>query len=557
MRKTITLLTCFLALLLVGYTSYRGYQVWKQKHGMAMARSYLAKADLRNTILSLQQVLSTNPRNLGACRMMAGLTESARSPAALMWRQRVLELDPQSFDDRLALVQTALVFQDYPLATNALAGVSQTDKKTAVYHEIAGTTALEGGRPDDAEAQFTMAISLDPTNPVSQLNLASVQLQETNALDMAEARITLQRIILNSTNAALCSQARRELIIDAMRFNDFSTALTLSQDLARQKDANFSDKLLRLDVLKKTRSAEFDSTLAKYKSEAAASPAKLYDLVNWQVNRLSPGQALGWLQSLPMQTRTNQPAALLIAQCQISVKDWNGLQGFLENQNWAELEFERHAFLAKSLREQDLEESSKAEWQLALNGANGKKVALNALFQEAAQWHWSNEAEQILWTMVNSFPDDQSSAQELRHALIVEGRTRSLMQLINIQARRDPSNVALKNDLAMVALLLDDQDVRPNDLAREVYQKDPQNPSIASTYAYSLYVQQKPAAALKVMQQIDSRNLSIPGIGCYYGLILKANGQLSQAKVYLNLTSKAVGLLPEEKTLFDQARAGL
>jgi Tfp pilus assembly protein PilF len=557
MRKTIIVLSCCLAVLLVGYTSYRGYQVWKQKHGLAMAKGYLAKGDGRNTVLSLQEVLKANPRNIEACRMMASLTEAGRSRAALGWRQRVLELDPASFPDRLALAQAALLFQDYPLATNTLAGVAEADKKTSTYHMIAGTAALEGGQPDAADAHFSEAVKLDPDNPFPKVNLAVVRLHRTNALDMAEARITLQRVILSSTNAALCSQARRELIMDAMRFNDTATALSLSQALAQQGNASFADKLLRLSVLMKTRSPDFKPTLASYEVEAATNSAKLFELANWQVNQRSPADALAWLQSLPPQTRTNQPAALLTAECQIAMRDWKGVQSFIQSQQWADLEFERHAFLARSLREQGLEESSKAEWQLALKDATGKKIALNALYRQAEQWHWSSESEQILWTLVNSFPDEQAAAQALRQALMKGGRTRSLMQLISIQMRRNPSSVVLKNDLAMVALLLDAQELKPHDLAREAYEKDPKNASIASTYAYSLYVQRKPAEALKVMQQLDLRTLSIPGIGSYYGLILKANGLMPEAKSYLNLSSKAGVLLPEEKTLFAQAKAGL
>ncbi len=373
---------------------------------------------------------------------------------------------------------------------------------------------------------------------------------------MAEARIDLKRVILNSTNAFLCSQSRRELIIDAMRFNDFNTALTLSQELARQTNANFPDKLLRLDVLNKIQSPEFKPALASYQSEAATSPVKLYDLANWQISRLSPADALGWLQSLPMQTRTNQPAALLAAQCQIAVRDWKGAQDFLQNQNWAELEFERHALLARCLRERNLEQSAKAEWQLALNGAAGNKMALNAIFRLAAQWRWASETEQILWTIVNTFPEEQAAVQSLRQTLFAAGSTRPFMQLINIELRRNPSSLALKNDLAMVALLLNAQELKPHDLAREVYQKDPQNGSVASTYAFSLYSQGKPAEALKVMQSLNSRSLETPEIGSYYGLILKANGHLTEAKSYLKLSAKA-HLLPEEKALFDQAKAGL
>jgi len=556
MRKLIIAVACGIGLLLLGYTGYRTFKVWKQSHLLAMAKDNLAKNDLHNTMLALQQLLATNPRNLDANRMMAGLTEAARSPSALVWRARVLELNPKSLDDRLALVQTAINFQDYPVATNTLAGVAEADKNTVGYHNLAGTTALMSGHPDQAEAHFGEAVRLDPSNPVPKVNLAVVRLRSSNELDLAEARIDLKRVILNATNVLLCNQARRELIADALRFNDSTTSLTFSQELVQQTNAVFTDKLLRLDALMKSHNPSFKPMLAGYQSEAATNPAKLYDLVNWQIARLSPAEALGWLQSLPMQTRTNQPAALLTAQCQMSVKDWKGLQNFLQNQNWAELEFERHGLLAKALREQNLEQSSKAEWQLALNGSTHNKIALNALGRLAALWHWTGETEQILWTIVNSFPDEQSAAQSLRQVLFASGNTRSLMQLTSIELRRNPSSLALKNDLAMMAMLLNAQELKPYDLALAAYQQDPKNPSVAATYAFSLYQQKKPAEALKVMQALNPKALEAPEIASYYGLILKANGQLAGAKTYLKLSAKAT-LLPEEKALFDQAKAGL
>src|ERR1017187_3692774 len=123
MRKTILVLSSCIVLLLLGYTGYRGYQVWKQSHAMAMAKAYYAKAAasrfsdkaaVQNTVLSLQQVLIANPRNIEANRMMAGLTEAHRKREALVWRARVLDLNPNSIDDRLSLAQAALIFQDYP-----------------------------------------------------------------------------------------------------------------------------------------------------------------------------------------------------------------------------------------------------------------------------------------------------------------------------------------------------------------------------------------------------------------------------------------------------------
>ena len=333
MRKTIIILSCCVGLMLLGFSAWRGYEVWKQSHGMAMAREYFAKGDVRNTIIALQTVLRANPRNIEACRMIAGLTEAVRDQRALVWRERALDINPKSFQDRLALVQTAIIFQDYPLASNTLAGVTGADKNTAAYNYIAGNVSLVEGQLDDAEAHFSEAIRLDPSNPVPRMNLAVVRLHRSNALDMAEARIELQRVIMTTTNAALASQARRELVNDAMRFNNTATALALSKDLVNQPNSVFDDKLLQLSVLLKINSNQFRPTLALYQREAATNSQTIFGLAIWQMKQVSTSSTLAWLQSLPTETRTNQPACLLIAQCQLGLGDWTALQSSLQPQD--------------------------------------------------------------------------------------------------------------------------------------------------------------------------------------------------------------------------------
>ena len=112
MRKLIIYFSCLMAVLLAGYVGYRGYKVWKQKHGLEHGPRVLAKSDERNAVLSLQQVLRANPANLEANRLMARLSEAARSPAALIYWSRVVAINPKSTDDRLALAQTALVLPE-------------------------------------------------------------------------------------------------------------------------------------------------------------------------------------------------------------------------------------------------------------------------------------------------------------------------------------------------------------------------------------------------------------------------------------------------------------
>ena len=542
--------------MLTGYVGYRSYNVWKCSHLMSLAHQFLAKADGRNALLCVQRVLRSDPHNLDATRVMAQLTEAARSPSALLWRTRVVELNPHSLDDRLALAQTALMMRDHATATNALGGVDQAGQSTVAYHNVAGAVAAAANQSALAEAQFLEAAMLDPQNQSVQLNLAVVRLHGTNLAAITEARDSLKQLSSYATNSFLRCQALRELAFDALRHRQGDQALGLSKQLLQETNSTFKDRLLRLDVLQATQPAGFRPALTAFEREAGSDPGKIYELATWQMTKSSPQDALTWLRTLPSNTQTNQSVELLVADCCTMLRDWRGLQSSIARQNWAELEFARHAFLSRALRGQELTDSAKAEWEQALKAANGQKGSLVMLLRLAAQWNWQSEGEDILWTIINRYPGEQWAIQTLGQAMYAGGRTRSLMQLYSQESKRVPSDLSAKNNLAMTGLLLDAQEIKPYDLAREVYQKSPTNASYVSTYAFSLYLQGKNAEALKVIKTLKPQELQDPSIAGYYGLILKATGDRARARAYLDWTVKA-RLLPEEKKLFDNAKAGL
>jgi len=523
---------------------------------MSLAHQFLAKADGRNALLCVQRVLRSDPHNLDATRVMAQLTEAARSPSALLWRTRVVELNPHSLDDRLALAQTALMMRDHATATNALGGVDQAGQSTVAYHNVAGAVAAAANQSALAEAQFLEAAMLDPQNQSVQLNLAVVRLHGTNLAAITEARDSLKQLSSYATNSFLRCQALRELAFDALRHRQGDQALGLSKQLLQETNSTFKDRLLRLDVLQATQPAGFRPALTAFEREAGSDPGKIYELATWQMTKSSPQDALTWLRTLPSNTQTNQSVELLVADCCTMLRDWRGLQSSIARQNWAELEFVRHAFLSRALRGQELTDSAKAEWEQALKAANGQKGSLVMLLRLAAQWNWQSEGEDILWTIINRYPGEQWAIQTLGQAMYAGGRTRSLMQLYSQESKRVPSDLSAKNNLAMTGLLLDAQEIKPYDLAREVYQKSPTNASYVSTYAFSLYLQGKNAEALKVIKTLKPQELQDPSIAGYYGLILKATGDRARARAYLDWTVKA-RLLPEEKKLFDNAKAGL
>ncbi len=556
MRKVFLIVICCTAALLAGYAGYRSYKVWKQEHFVQLARDFLAKSDVRNAVLSLTKVLETNPQNLEAVRMMASVSESQRSPSTVLWHSRAVELDPHSVDDRLALAQAALMFRDFASATNALEGVDQADRQTANYQNLAGTVAVAANNYVSAESHFRDAVRLEPQNPAPRLNLAVIQLHGTNASATAEALNTLRSISKNATNSTLRCQALRELILNALHNRQANAEVALCHQLLLETNSVFNDRLLQLEVFRQTRDAEFPSTLQSLQQEAASDPRKLQELGTWEMTKISPAQTITWLKKLPSKTLTNQPAATLVAECDTMTGDWKGLQSFLEPENWAELEFIRHAFKSRALREQGLTDAGNAEWGLALKGARGEKQPLIMLLRLTAQWKWLSESEEILWNIVNQYPSEKWAFSALEQDLFLNGRTRPLLELYSQAVKRSPSNLVLKNNLAMVALLLDATELRPYELAREVYNTSPTNASYASTYAYSLYVQGKSAEALRVMQKLTPKELDDPSRAGYYGLILKATGSAAKAQVYFDWTAKA-RLLPEERKIFDRAKNGI
>jgi predicted Zn-dependent protease len=143
----------------------------------------------------------------------------------------------------------------------------------------------------------------------------------------------------------------------------------------------------------------------------------------------------------------------------------------------------------------------------------------------------------------------------LYNRLFAAGNTPALHNLLLKTSVAVPSNTDLKNNLAMVSLLLNPREAKAYDLARDVYAKDPQNPFILSTYAYSLFLQHKADEALKLFDALPAQQLTNAAVATYFGIILAGSGQGPKARPYLDLAERAK-LLPEERNLVKKARQG-
>ncbi len=552
--RTFSYAALVLSLLLVaGIGSYRGYKIWTQDHSLKLARQFAAKSDLNNALLSLRKALLANPANLEACRLMADLAEGAKSPNAVFWRSRLVELEPDALTNRFALVRAAIGAGDTALAAKTLAEVKPEAKQTAAYHKMAGAVALATGRYPEAEQHFSEAMRAEPDNPIPRLSLAVLRLQRADPQLAAAARAVLEGL---RTNALVRPEALRPLAVDALRHQQYARALGLTAELLREPHASFNDRLLELEILHAADQPRFATALAALQHQAATNLMSVFELGRWMLSTTTPAAAWAWLQTVPPHVRTNLPVTMVAADCQLAAKNWAALQASLDQQAWGDLEYLRLTYRTRALREQSFTSAAKTEWTKVMKAADGRLDRLIALQRVAATWDWPGEQEDLLWAIVNNYPGEKGAVRALAELLYAGGKTRSLLTLYALLVQNDPTDLTARNNVAAIAMLLNASEHRPFELARQVFDQQRDNPFYVSTYAYSLYLQQRVGEAVRLMRQLKPDQLENPSISGYYGLLLVASGEKAAAKRYFDLATR-IRQLPEERELFRRAAASL
>ena len=534
----------------LGVGAYRFYLQWEGGRLIRRAQAYMSYGDSRSAALTAQRAFQLKSSNVEACRILAVLAEQEGQPSAIEWRQQVLAIKPESTEDAIALAKTALQFKKIALAEAVLAKLGPAAEQLSTYHEVQAQLAAVKKDNVAAEKHWSEASRLAPSNKLYQLNLAALHLQASTPDVKQQARQVLQQLL---DDKALRVPAARVLRDDAAERKDVSDLLDFARSLQTYPEATFRDRISYVQVLRATDHPQFPTQLAELQNEAANDPGKLSELLSWMsANRLAV-LALDWTKRLPLELTTKMPIAIQVARCHVGVSDWGDLEEWCKKTKWGELEFLRHAYLSRALRERGDSLSSRSEWNTALQEAGNNGERLFALEQDVVKWGWKKEAEDLLW-LLGKDPEKQTSAlAALNQYYTQKGATGDLYRVVArlCEIKADDENA--QNNLAQLSLLLNLNTERAHTTAKELYKKDPKNAVFASTYAFSLYRTGRYQEAAKVMNELNPDELRNPSIAAYYGIFLAAAGDKSRAAEYLERGSQAQ-LLPEEKSLLQTAR---
>ena len=538
--------------IVLAYGGIHFFHRWQERHLLRRSAAYLSGGDVKAAALSARRAFQMNPANADAARALAQIADRTGDRTAPDWWRKVLELRPHSTEDALALVRSALRVNDLATAQKALDALDEAAKQTAGYHAASGRLAEMKKNPVQAERHWASASEIAPENTSYQFQLALMRLGTNDQSKRKSALEVLERLRADPKQRA---PATRTLILDGVAHHEEGRRMQLlATELQNYAEAQFSDRLLYLEILRQLHDPGLNEYLKKLQQEAVSNPADLASLLAWMSNNETAAAAVEFGNSLPTETLGKWPVLPALAAAYASLKDWTGLERLAKTTEWLPFDFLRRAYLARALRGQDKKFPAEQEWLAAQKEASAQPGSLLVLARTIAAWGWETETVDLLWVLAKSDDTKLEALQTLYQHYAKQGDTsglyRTLLRLVEIL----PGDLALQNNLAQVSLLLGADVERARKIAAEIKEKEPSNGAYVSTYAFSLYTKGDIKGALQAMDQLSQDQLRDPSVAVYYGLVLAAAGQKEKAHEYLGRATQA-NLLPEEKALVERAES--
>ena len=541
----IILLLCVSAICL-GWAGYAVYRIQRHQMYLRNGRQALERADFLSALAFAKRAIEDHGEEIGACRLMGDVEDALVSPSALQWRLRLTHLESANVSNYLSWAETALKLGNAQLALKALNSAPKERTDRADWNDILGKTELALGQVGAAEASFSNAVQLAPTNSAYKVDLNSAWLQSGDPSREAQALAQLDEATRSGTGDI---SAVRVLLTDALNRNDLGRARVYGGEIETRQDATFDDTLLALDA--RFRAGTADAVIEKMKLRAAARPREAVAFAYWLIGHGHASDAAAWLRDRYQLSSAPVDLQMANADALIAVGNWSEIESELSGQRWEDNEYLRLASIARALRAREAPEFT-ATWDLARKAARADQASTFRLGVIVLSWGWKKEACDLFWRSADTAPAWRSQALWLLWQIALSERdTSGLLRVASNQYKDEPEDIRYKNNCAFYLLLLNLDLTRARHLAEECWRQSPVQANVASTYAFALYRAEQFETGVQVLQRLSEQELIRPNIALYYALLLNAAGQKDKARHYLGFVQKTDRLLPEEFELVD------
>jgi predicted Zn-dependent protease len=535
------------------------YQNWRENRLLDRATAQLQEGKLGRAAQMARELLDQHPDSLPALSILADTAERQNLEEAVLWRERIARLRSKDPESQLNFASAALRFGKLDVAREALARVSPRDRDSAAFHVVAGWLARAEGNLVEQEEQFAAAVKKEPGNDLYQFNLAALQIRSKDAEKSKNARDTLERL---SIMAPYRIGALRALLNDAVECDDLTAADSFAQQLQMSPDVTFGDYLLCLNFYRKLDDKKFRQLLERVKPFAARNASDLAALIEWMNQNGLAGDVVKWIDKLPPAELSSPPASTALADAYATTKNWSRLKRFTRTGSWDDADYLRLAFQAIAVRRLRSDSGSSANmefeklWQSAYELSENDPQRELTLARLATKSQLESQGEE-LWLAVEENPSSRREALEnLRRIYRANNEPTKLYEVLQRLHESSPNEAPIAADLARLGLNLEQNVERSHQLAKEAYDRVPNEVNCAVTYAFSLYRLGRNAEALAIIQSLPPDQLHDPHAAVYAGLVLIEAGQLDAAKEYMGAAENDRVYL-EEKKLLDEAKAKL
>ena len=550
-RRLLISIVLLALLFMAGVVGWRKFKVFREHRMVDRARALIEKKDYSEAMLSIRRALQLNPRDLNANKMALELTEVANSKEALYWHRVVSELEPDKLENHLGLVNCALRSNELEIANQALDRVSEPERKKASYRDAAGRVAQVLNRLPEAQRHFDEAAKLEPANDEYRLHAATVHMQSDDAAIRAEGRGTVETLL---SHPKLGRTASRALFEDLLRNKEWEQALEIGKKFQSGPDAPIGDRMRYLALLRQLQHPDFAGYLLTLQENSVNDPETVAALISWLTVNSLVDLAVEWSRRLPEKVASKMPVPAAVAECYATRQDWETLAALVSDANWEYADFLRLAFLARVQREKgdhgDKGEQlqSRNSWNSAVRASGNRPETLIMLIRYAAKWGWENETTDALWLMARGATGQQPALNALYQAYAAKANSRGLLNVVSRTLEIDPKDLVAQNNVVLLSLLLNVNMDRAQTLAEEAYKKLSDNPGVISTYAFALHLRGKTEQGISLMRKLGEKQLSDPSYAAYFGVLLVAGDEPTEAKKYLEI-AEAAGVIPKGKLL--------
>lgn len=544
-----------LAILLIIFFGTYGsklYSEWRESRLLKRASALLEDKNFLGANRLAHQVLALHPDSVPAFYILADATEKQNLEETVSWRAQIARLQPENIDSQLNLASAALRFGQIDLARKTLERIGPRAQGRATFHVVAGWLARAEGNAAEQEQQFGIAVRKDPKNDLYQFNLAAIQIRSSDPEKSSRARANLERL---SQVPEFRSGALRALLNDAVERKDLEDADRFAQQLQMSPQVTFGDYLLCLNFYRKLDAKKFDALLEKVKPAAARNATDLGLLMDWMNENGLAAEVIKWMDKLPNDATDHPPPAIAIASAFAELKNWSRLRRWTRSESWGDEDYLRlgyQAFAAHQSRQSSSDAEFDTLWRAAVHAAADNPDQEIKLARLASKWNLSIESEELWSRLSQNTPSRREALDALYKLYRGNNDLKKLYDVLQRLHESSPSEIGITTNLARLGLNIDQNTKQAQELAKQAYDRTPDDWNAAVTYAFALYVQGRTPEGLDILRKFPPEALHESHNAVYAAVLLLDVNQTDAAKEYIQAAKRGPLYVEEKRLLEDE-----